>query len=113
MTEKRFRESISTGTVIDMITGKEYNCKYRINDKLLELINKIAEENKKLKLQNEELLYQIGYVGKNNKTCRECEAFIPEHNICWMWDMEVEADDVVVACDQRKVKNAKEMISDD
>ena len=66
--------------------------------------NQFEKENTKLKLQNEELLYQIGEVGKNNKTCRECECFIPECNICYMWDMEVEADDVVVACDQRKVK---------
>lgn len=67
-------------------------------------LDKLEEENKELKLQNGELLYQIGEVGKNNKTCRECECFIPEDNICYMWDMEVEADDVVVACDQRKVK---------
>lgn len=68
---------------------------------------KLRRENEKLKLQIGELLYQIGEVGKNNKTCRECECFIPECNICWMWDMKVEADDVVVACDQRKVKKTK------
>lgn len=67
-------------------------------------LNKLEKENKELKLKNEELLYQIGEVGKNNKTCRECECFIREEKYCWMWDMEVEADDVVVACDQRKVK---------
>ena len=49
MTEKRFKETISTGIVTDIITGKEYNCEYRINDELLELINKIAEENMLLK----------------------------------------------------------------
>ena len=46
---KRFKETISTGIVTDTITGEEYNCEYRINDELLELINKIAEENKQLK----------------------------------------------------------------
>lgn len=77
------------------------------NDEIVDLLNqqtKLEKENKELKLQNGELLYQIGEVGKNNKTCRECECFIPEANICYMWDMEVEADGVVVACDQRKVK---------
>lgn len=74
-------------------------------EELLEENAKLKQENKKLKLQNGELLYQIGEVGKNNKTCRECECFIPEIKYCYMWDMEVEADDVVVACDQRKVKN--------
>ena len=76
-------------------------------------IQQLAKENKELKLQNGELLYQIGEVGKNNKTCRECECFISKIKYCYMWDMEVEADDVVVACDQRKVKNTKEMMSDD
>ncbi len=78
----------------------------------VEYLNKLTEENKKLKLQNGELLYQIGEVGKNNKTCRECECFIPEIKYCYMWDMEVEADDVVVACDQRKVKDTKEIKED-
>lgn len=64
----------------------------------------LKEENKELKLQNGELLYQIGEVGKNNKTCRECECFITDIHYCYMWDMEVEANDVVVACDQRKVR---------
>ena len=77
------------------------------NDILVKLLNELYEENKALKLQNGELLYQIGEVGKNNKTCRECECFISEIKYCYMWDMEVEADDVVVACDQRKVKNRK------
>lgn len=76
----------------------------RLINELLEENEQLKEKNKKLKFQNGDLLYQIGEVGKNNKTCQECECFIPEHNICYMWDMEVEADDVVVACDQRKVK---------
>lgn len=76
-------------------------------------IKKLEKENKELKLQKGELLYQIGEVGKNNKTCQECECFIPERKYCYMWDMEVKADDVVVACDQRKVKNTNEMIDND
>ena len=80
---------------------------------LLDLLNKLYEENKALKLQNGDLLYQIGEVGKNNKTCRECECFISEIKYCYMWDMEVEADDVVVACDQRKVKNTNEVMEND
>lgn len=60
MTEKRFKETISTGIVTDTITGKEYNCEYRINDELSELINKIAEENEQLKKENYELHKRLG-----------------------------------------------------
>lgn len=100
MTEKRYLNVLTTGDIKDTHTGKLIRGS-RIGD----LLNELAEENKKLKFKNEELLYQIGEVGKNNKTCRECECFISENKYCYMWDMEVEADDVVVACDQRKVKN--------
>ena len=62
MTEKRFKETISTGIVTDTITGKEYNCEYRINDELLELINKIVEENKELKEENEQLKQVLGSI---------------------------------------------------
>lgn len=66
MTEnKRFKETISTGIVTDMITGEEYNCEYRINDELLELINKIAEENKELN-QVLTIYYKIA-------NCRNCD----------------------------------------
>ena len=49
MTDKRFTETLSTGIVTDHVTGKEYNCEMRIDDKLLELLNKLHEENKSLK----------------------------------------------------------------
>lgn len=93
--------------ITDSLTDKDLtptDC-YELLNELYDENEQLKKRNKKLKLQNGELLYQIGKVGKNNKTCRECECFIPEHNICYMWDMEVEADDVVVACDQRKIKN--------
>lgn len=48
MTEKRFTETLSTGIVTDNVTGKEYNCEMRIDDKLLELLNELHEENKEL-----------------------------------------------------------------
>ena len=71
---KRFKETISTGIVTDTITGEEYNCEYRINDELLELINKIAEENKQLKkvLQYETQMH--------NKWKTECTNEIKENN---------------------------------
>lgn len=47
MTEKRFKEIISTQKVIDNHTGKEYDC--LLDNDLFELINEIAEENKQLK----------------------------------------------------------------
>ena len=49
--DKRFTEVISTGVVTDRETGKEYKCEMRIDDELLELINKIDRENKLLKVQ--------------------------------------------------------------
>jgi hypothetical protein len=77
-------------------------------DEFLNGLNYLSEENERLKQKIGDLLYQIGEVGKNNKTCRECECFISEIKYCYMWDMEVEADDVVVACDQRKVRKQME-----
>ena len=72
MTEQRFKETVSTGIVTDTITGKEYNCEYRINDELLELINKISEENKELKSLCKTL---ITYIEKNSI------AFVIDENI--------------------------------
>ena len=51
MTEKRFKETISTGIVTDTVTGKEYDCEMRIDDDLLKLINTLDEENTLLKKQ--------------------------------------------------------------
>ena len=42
---KRFTETISTAIVHDNKTGKEYKCEYRIDDKLLEVMNDIDEFN--------------------------------------------------------------------
>lgn len=56
MTKKRFKETISTGIVTDTITGKEYNCEMRIDDKLLELLNELHEENQSLKSKHMEML---------------------------------------------------------
>ena len=47
MTEKRFKEIISTQKVIDTQTSKEYDC--LLDNDLFELINEIAEENIRLK----------------------------------------------------------------
>lgn len=51
MTEKRFKETVSTGIVTDTVTGKEYQCEMRIDDKLLELMNDLDEESTLLKKQ--------------------------------------------------------------
>jgi len=48
MNKKRFTETLSTGIVTDNVTGKEYNCEMRIDDKLLELLNELSEENERL-----------------------------------------------------------------
>ena len=49
MSEKRFVETISTGIITDTETGKEYKCEMRIDEDFLDLINDLAEDNKKLK----------------------------------------------------------------
>lgn len=56
MTDKRFTETLSTGVVTDHITGKEYKCEMRIDDKLLELLNELHEENQSLKSKHMEML---------------------------------------------------------
>lgn len=65
MTKKRFKETISTGIVTDTLTGKEYNCEMRIDDELLELLNTLSEENKKLEKENKELRDFKYFVFKN------------------------------------------------
>ena len=41
--KKRFTETVSTAMVHDNKTGKEYRCEYRIDDKLLEVMNDIDD----------------------------------------------------------------------
>lgn len=49
MTEKRFKEIISTQKVIDTQTGKEYDC--LLDNDFYDLVNSLAEENEQLKEQ--------------------------------------------------------------
>ena len=56
MTDKRFTETFSTGVVTDHITGKKYKCEMRIDDKLLELLNELHEENQSLKSKHMKML---------------------------------------------------------
>lgn len=49
MSEKRFVETVSTGIITDTETGKEYQCEMRIDEDFLDLVNDLAEDNKKLK----------------------------------------------------------------
>ena len=48
MTEKRFTETISTMTVTDNQTDREYKCEMGIDTDLLELLNMLHEENQQL-----------------------------------------------------------------
>lgn len=52
----RFTETLSTGIVRDNLTKKEYNCEMRIDDKLLELLNELAEENQEFRKRTKELI---------------------------------------------------------
>lgn len=71
MEKERFIETLSTGIVTDTITGKEYCCDYRINDELLELINKMAEENMILKSENAH--YKLLLMSLEETARRFCE----------------------------------------
>lgn len=51
ITDKRFVETFSTGIVTDNVTGREYDCGMRIDDDLLELLNELDNESKKIKLE--------------------------------------------------------------
>ena len=51
----RFTETLSTGVVTDHETGREYKCEMRIDDDLLELLNELADENRRLQEENREL----------------------------------------------------------
>lgn len=57
MTEKRFKEIISTQKVIDTVTNKEYDC--LLDNDLFDLINTIAEENEQLKQRNDKQYNQL------------------------------------------------------
>ena len=60
MTEKRFTETISTMTVTDNQTGREYKCEMGIDTDLLGLLNMLHEENQELKkeIENQQKLLQ-------------------------------------------------------
>lgn len=47
MTEKRFKEIISTQKVIDTVTNKEYDC--LLDNDFYDLVNSLAEENEQSK----------------------------------------------------------------
>ena len=72
MTAKRFKETISTGIVTDTITGKEYKCEMRIDDKLLELLNELAEKNEQLKQSQGRLLQEL-LIYRKIANCSNCK----------------------------------------
>ena len=41
---------------------------------------------------------------KNNKPCKNCIFFIEKLNYCTMWDMEVNADEIIYNCNERDEK---------
>lgn len=77
MSEKRFQETISTGIVIDTKTGIEYNCEMRIDDKFLNLVNELVEENEQLK-QQQFICLECKYGGYTDIGC------LCEKEDCWV-----------------------------
>jgi len=77
MTEKRFKEIISTQKVIDTQTSKEYDC--LLDNDLFELINEIAEENIRLKKER-------------NHFERKKTEYLTEWNNCRIQNTELKKD---------------------
>ena len=78
MSNKRFKETISTGIVTDTLTEKEYNCEMRIDDDFLELVNNISSENEQLKKQINDIT--INYT-ENRIEFDKDELYVRDNNI--------------------------------
>lgn len=78
MSNKRFKETISTGIVTDTLTGKEYKCEMRIDDDFLELVNTISAENEQLKKQINDIT--IKYT-ENRIEFDKDELYVRDNNI--------------------------------
>ena len=59
MTKKRFTETVSTMTVKDNQTGREYKCEMGIDTDLLELLNAQHETIEQLKKDNKILMDKV------------------------------------------------------
>lgn len=72
---KRFSETVSTLTVHDNKTGKDYKCEYCIDDKLLEVINDIDEFNefleKKIAILQETCKVYDDFIKKQGYTIKD------------------------------------------
>ena len=66
-----------------------------LEEDLEEVVNRLNEQHETI----QDLLYQIGYAGKNNKPCRGCISYNPDIQYCTMYDMDVKETDIVVACE--------------
>ena len=77
MTEKRFKEIISTQKVIDTQTSKEYDC--LLDNDFYDLVNEIAEENERLKKER-------------NHFERKKTEYLTEWNTCRIQNTELKKD---------------------
>lgn len=87
MTEKRFKEIISTQKVIDNKTGKEYDC--LLDNDLFELINEIAEENEQLKNEVYDWKASAEDYLKLGKSLKEENEQLKAKNNAYLQDIEV------------------------
>lgn len=97
MIEKRFTHDWSDDFKREVVIDHHNSDYEMMEEQCCELLNT---------LNNcvQELLWKIGDLGYNNKSCKNCECFITDIHYCWMWDMEVEPNEVVVKCDKRQEK---------
>ena len=89
MTEKRFKEIISTQKVIDTQTGKEYDC--LLDNDFYDLVNSLAEENKQL---------------KNEKKSKRKPKYIHQHIIKITYPYETDVEDT-----EYMIKHIKSVIT--
>lgn len=93
MTEKRFKEIISTQKVIDTVTNKEYDC--LLDNDLFDLINTIAEENEQLKDALNQRTEQCDKYYKENEQLKQQLQVCLKHHNCIL-----ETEKICVMCDE-------------
>lgn len=92
------------------VKGKDYYLptlngpiKYNRND-ILDLVNRQSKQIEDLTNLLDDLLWQIGDMGNNNKPCKNCISHAEELEYCTMYDMEVKSNEIVIRCENGEWK---------
>jgi len=65
----------------------------------IEDYERIKKEADRLYYILNQVLYQIGHMGYNNKQCKGCVSYLPDIKYCKMYDMDVDGEGVIIECD--------------